>query len=88
GCDAYYAPEEGTDLVTQLKALTIWGAYYLFRENRLGSLETGKLADFVVLDRDVMTIPVDEIPQVKVLMTVLGGKVLHLLPALGDEIDM
>jgi predicted amidohydrolase YtcJ len=88
GCDAYYAPEEGTDLVTQLKAATIWGAYYLLRENRLGSLETGKLADFIVLDRDIMTIPVDDIPQVKVLMTVLGGKVLHLLPSLGNEIDM
>ena len=87
-CGRYYAPEEGTDLVTQLKALTIWGAYYLLREDRIGSLERGKLADFVVLDRDVFTIPESDIPKVKVLMTVLGGKTLHLLPALANEINM
>jgi hypothetical protein len=88
GCKRYFAPEEGTDLVTQLKASTIWGAYYLLREDRIGSLEPGKLADFVVLDRDILTIPQDDIPQVKVLMTVLGGKTLHLLPRLASEINM
>jgi len=87
-CERYYAQEEGTDLVTQLKSSTIWGAYYLLRENRIGSLEKGKLADFIVLDRDVMTIPEDDIPNVKVLMTVLGGKTLHLLQGLGDELSM
>lgn len=88
GCDMYYAPEEGTDLMTQLKALTIWGAYYLLREDRIGSLEEGKLADFVVLDQDLLTIPEKDIPRVKVLMTVLGGKTLHLLQDLGTEIGM
>jgi predicted amidohydrolase YtcJ len=87
-CERYYAKEEGTDLVTQLKATTIWGAYYLLREDRIGSLEPGKLADFVVLDRDILTIPEDDIPQTKVLMTVLGGKTLHLLPGLANELDM
>ncbi len=87
-CERYYAQEEGTDLVTQIKSSTIWGAYYLLRENRIGSLEKGKLADFIVLDRDVMTIPVDDIPNVKVLMTVLGGKTLHLLQGLGNELGM
>ncbi len=85
-CGRYYAEEEGTDLVTQLKASTIWGAYYLLRENRIGSLEQGKLADFMVLDRDIMTIPTEDIPHVKVQMTVLGGKTLHLLEGLGDEL--
>ena len=42
GVDLVLAPEEGTDLMTQLKALTIWGAYYVLREDRLGSLEQGK----------------------------------------------
>jgi predicted amidohydrolase YtcJ len=81
-----YAPREATDRITQLKALTIWGAHYVLREDRMGSLEPGKLADFVVLDRDYVTIPQDDIPKIKVLMTVVGGKTVHLLPALGQEI--
>ena len=88
GCDRVFAPEEGTDLMTQLKGLTSWGAYYLLREDRIGTLKKGKLADFIVLDRDILTIPQDDIPQVKVLMTVLGGKTLHLLPRLASEINM
>ncbi|NNE36762.1 MAG: amidohydrolase family protein [Gammaproteobacteria bacterium] len=88
GCDRTFAEEEGTDLITQLKALTTWGAHYVLREDRLGSLEPGKIADFVVLDRDILTIPEDDIPNIKVLMTVLGGKTVHLLPNLANEIDM
>jgi len=88
GCQRAFAPEEGTDLMTQLKGLTSWGAYYLLREDRIGTLEKGKLADFVVLDRDVLTIPIDDIPQVKVLMTVLGGKTVHLLSDLATEFRM
>jgi predicted amidohydrolase YtcJ len=82
------APEEGTDLAVQLKALTTWGSYYMLREHRIGSLEAGKLADYVVLDRDILTIPQDEIPQVKVLMTAIGGKTVHLLPNLAKEVNM
>jgi hypothetical protein len=85
--DRTLAPEEGTDLMTQLKALTIWGAYYVLREHRLGSLERGKLADFVVLDRHLLDIPTAEIPQTKVLMTVIGGETVHLLPGLAAELD-
>ena len=87
GVDLVLAPEEGTDLLTQLKALTIWGAYYVLREDRLGSLEPGKLADFVVLDRDLLSIPRDDIPNTRVLMTVLGGKTIHLLPGLASELN-
>ena len=87
GLDRTLAPEEGTDLVTQLKGLTSWGAYYLLKENKLGSLERGKLADFVVLDKDILSIPTDDLPQVKVLMTVLGGKTVHLMPGLADELN-
>lgn len=87
GMDLVLAPEEGTDLLTQLKALTIWGAYYVLREDRLGSLEPGKLADFIVLDRDLLSIPRDDVPNVKVLMTVIGGKTIHLLPGLASELN-
>ena len=88
GCNRTFAPEEGTDLITQLKALTTWGGYYVLREDRLGSLEPGKFADFTVLDRDILSIPQDDIPNIKVLMTVLGGNTVHLMPDLAGEIDM
>jgi len=88
GVDLVLAPEEGTDLLTQLKALTIWGAYYVLREDHLGSLEPGKLADFVVLDRDVFSVPRDDIIDTKVLMTVIGGNTVHLLPDLAGDLGM
>ena len=80
-----YGAGERTDRFTQLKALTRWGAYYLLRENLLGTLEPGKFADFIVLDRDFLTIPDDDIPNVKVLMTAVGGKVVHLMPDIAKE---
>lgn len=60
-----------------LKAYTIWGAYAQFGEKEKGSLEPGKLADFVILDQDIMNIPVDDLLRVKVLMTVIGGKIVY-----------
>lgn len=80
-----YGAAERTDRFTQLKALTRWGAYYVLREKKLGSLEPGKLADFIVLDRDFLTIPEDDIPNTKVLMTAVGGKIVHLMPEIAKE---
>lgn len=83
-----YGPNERTDRIIQLKALTRWGAYYLLRENLQGTLEPGKFADFIVLDKDFLTVPDDQIPSVQVLMTVVGGKTVHLTPGLASEIGM
>ena len=88
GTGKTYAAEEGTDLVTQLKSLTTWPSYYFLREDKMGSLEAGKLADFIVLDRDILTIATKDIPMTKVLMTVVGGKTVHLLPQLAKEIGL
>ena len=60
-----------------LIAHTRSNAYILFMERDLGTLETGKLADLVVLDRDYMTIPADDMRNLKPLMTMVGGKVVH-----------
>ncbi len=87
GIDRTLAPEQGTDLVTQLKALTMWGAYYIYKEHKLGSLSAGKLADFVVLDRDLLNIPTDDIPNIKTLMTVIGGKTVFISNGLADELN-
>jgi len=83
-----YGASERTDRIIQLKALTRWGAYYMLRENQMGSLEPGKFADFIVLDRDYLTVPEPEIANTKVLMTVVGGKVIHLPTSFAQEIGM
>jgi hypothetical protein len=59
-----------------LKALTIWGAYAAGEEDLKGSLEVGKLADLVVLDRDLMTAPEPDLYRIQVVMTIIGGKVV------------
>ena len=83
-----YGPSERTDRVTQLKALTTWGGYYVLREKRLGMLGPGAYADFMVMDRDYLTIPEADIPKIQVLMTVVGGKPVHLGADLAREVGM
>lgn len=56
-----------------LKGMTIWAAYSLFEEKEKGSLEPGKKADFVILEKDIMQCPIDETFKVKVKETRLGG---------------
>ncbi len=66
--------------VSRQEALIAWtqsNAYFSFRENDLGSIQPGKLADFVVLDRDYMTVPLDQIRDLKPLMTIMGGKTVY-----------
>jgi len=60
-----------------LIAHTRTNAYMLFRENDLGSLEPGKLADFAVLDRDYLTVPEAEIENLRSVMTVIGGEIVY-----------
>jgi predicted amidohydrolase YtcJ len=55
---------------------TIWPAYFQLEEKAKGSLEPGKLADLVVIDRDYLTCPEDEIRQIEPLATMVEGKVV------------
>jgi predicted amidohydrolase YtcJ len=77
------APKGGwraQDALTRLEALksyTTWAAYSEFNEARKGSLSAGKLADFAVLDRDVLTCPADEIKDTRVLATFSGGEKVY-----------
>ncbi len=52
-------------------------AYFIFRENDLGSIQPGKLADLVVIDRDYLTVPADQIKDIKVVTTIVGGKTVY-----------
>jgi len=72
---------EKIDRMTALKMFTRWAAEYVLRENVLGSIEPGKWADLIVLDRDYMTIPENEVGKVQVLLTMVGGKIIHEMPA-------
>ena len=60
-----------------LVAYTRKNAYFIFRENDLGSIQMGKLADLVVIDRDYLTVPVDEIKEIESVLTIVGGKVVY-----------
>jgi predicted amidohydrolase YtcJ len=60
-----------------LIAHTRKNAFFVFQENQLGSIQPGKLADLVVLDRDYLTIPADQIKDIKPVMTMVGGRVVH-----------
>ncbi|GBC83035.1 N-substituted formamide deformylase [bacterium HR10] len=70
-------PEQKISMEEAVRAYTVSGAYAEFAEHLKGSLEVGKLADLVVLSRDIFTIPPDEIPQVEVLLTIVGGKIVY-----------
>jgi predicted amidohydrolase YtcJ len=69
-------PEQKMTREEALKGMTIWPAYAAFQEQTMGSLTVGKLADFVILDRDIMTIPDSEILGTNVLATYIGGRVV------------
>jgi predicted amidohydrolase YtcJ len=60
-----------------LKGMTIWPAYAAFQETTMGSLTPGKLADFTVLDRDIMTIPERDILGTSVIATYVGGRAVY-----------
>lgn len=60
-----------------LKSMTIWAAKGSFEEHDKGSIEKGKMADFVVLDRDIMEVEKDEIPEAQVLATFVAGEMVH-----------
>ncbi len=64
---------QNISLETAIKAYTINGAYVMRQEDKVGSLEVGKLADFVVVDRDIFTIPTTQISQAKIERTIFNG---------------
>ena len=70
---------ESIDLTEMLKAYTTNAAYLMHQEEYTGSIEVGKAADLIILERNLYNIPVDEISEVKVLQTLLEGKTVFRL---------
>ncbi|MCH8015910.1 MAG: amidohydrolase family protein [Acidobacteria bacterium] len=83
-----WGPDQRVDRETALRIATQNGANYVLKGDRLGSIEPGKLADLVVLDRDYMTIPEEEISETRSLMTLLGGKPVFLHPDFSREYNL
>ena len=76
-----WVPEQSIGLDEALRAYTAEAAYAGFADDCLGSLEVGKLADIVVLDRDPFAIPPCELENVGVTHTIVGGRVVWSAPA-------
>ena len=72
-----YMKENALSRMEALKGMTTWAASSVFRETETGSLEPGKLADIVILDKDIMTIPEEEILTAKVLYTIHRGEIKY-----------
>ena len=79
--DQHAAKGQIDDAAEALCAATMGGAYVMFAEDILGSIEVGKLADFVVIPVDYMTIPAEDIWKIEPEMTVIGGDVVYTRPA-------
>ncbi len=73
----FFFPEQDMTREEALRARTLDAAYAAFEEDIKGSLEMGKFADVTVLSKDILEIPADEIPDTRVLYTIVGGKVRY-----------
>jgi predicted amidohydrolase YtcJ len=79
--DGTLHPEEALTREQALRFYTINNAYIMFLDDKIGSLEAGKLADFAVLNRDILSCPVDAIQDIGVLKTYVNGKLVHATKA-------
>jgi predicted amidohydrolase YtcJ len=70
-------PEQRISREQAIRLYTINNAFLTFQEKEKGSLENGKLADFIVLDRDILTCPVEDVRNIQVEQTYLGGKLIY-----------
>jgi len=69
--------EQGVTREEAIRLYTMNGAYHTFEEDVKGSIEPGKLADMIVIDRDILTCPEEDIKDIKVLRTILGGRTVY-----------
>ena len=81
GSGRIVGPEHRVDVITALKAMTIWPAYQHFEEKSKGSVEVGKLADFVILSKDPTKVPPTSLAQLEVTETIKEGRTIFVLDA-------
>jgi predicted amidohydrolase YtcJ len=72
-----WVPEQRISVEDALRAYTAGGSFASFAESERGTLERGRLADFVLIDRDITRVPPETIRDARVLLTVVGGRIVH-----------
>jgi len=72
-----YLPENKLSEIEALKGMTIWGAYANFEDKEKGSIEVGKVADFIILDRDIIKVREKRILKTRVVATLVDGKIVY-----------
>ena len=72
-----YQMENALTREETLKGMTIWAAYSNFEDQEKGSIEAGKFADFIIIDKNIMEVPVVEVPNIKVVKTFVGGESVY-----------
>lgn len=83
GVNSFGAQVNGDQQLTRQEALRLFtkqNAWFLRMEEKIGSIEVGKLADLAVLDRDYFTVPDADIRKIRSVLTIVGGKVVYQLP--------
>jgi predicted amidohydrolase YtcJ len=83
-----WAPQERIDRNTALKMFTSWAAEYVLKPDKLGTIEKGKLADLVVLDKDFETVPAEQIHTITPQLLVFDGKIRYLHTNFAQEYNM
>ena len=72
-----FGVREAVDIKTALRSYTIWAAHQIFLDDRIGSIEVGKDADIAVWDRDMYTMPADELKNLRCELTLMRGTVVY-----------
>jgi hypothetical protein len=80
-----WGPQERLDKPTTLRMATSYAADYVLRPDQLGSLETGKLADVVVLDKDYLAIPAEELHTMEPQLTIMNGRIVFVHTNFANE---
>ena len=83
-----WAPQERVDRPTALRMITRWAGDYFLKGDQIGSIEKGKFADLLVLDKDYLTVPEDDIGFIQPQMTVFDGKIVYVHPGFASEYSL
>ena len=83
-----WGPQDRVDRPTALRMITRWAGDYFLKGDQIGSIEKGKLADLVVLDKDYMSVPEDDIGSIRPQLTIFDGKPVYVHPNFSAEYSL